>query len=181
MLLEGDVDNLPVQVPFVSQQVSFDLALAPVEGRCRAHVCACPVALSSHLHVARINTPRGHESTLVREHVGGWEAYGTTTSVALHYLASQQVRPPQEPGSLPPLADGNKLADPGRANVFSQRVSGDSIRLTTRLPHVSPEDAYVPRRLMAESEVLTDHHHSSTELPDQHLPHEFSRALLREF
>src|SRR3954447_6787182 len=100
MLLEGDVDDLPVQVPFVAQQVSFDLALAPLEGRCCAHVCACPVALSSHLHVAHINTPRGYESTLVREHVGCREAYGTTTSIALHHLTPQQVRSPQEPGSL---------------------------------------------------------------------------------
>src|SRR5215217_3504317 len=73
-LFEGNVDHLPVQIPFVVQQVGLDPALPPLEGGRDADVGTRPVTLLSYPYVPGVHPSPGNERDRTREYVGGGKA-----------------------------------------------------------------------------------------------------------
>src|SRR5919205_1435569 len=107
-LHEGDIDNLPIQVPFIVQQVRLDPVVTPIERGRYAHVRARSVALITYPYMTRVYPPPGYQSARVRKDVSGGKAYSLAPFVTSHDLAAQEIGSPQEPRSLAHLASSDE-------------------------------------------------------------------------
>src|SRR5215211_1331035 len=162
--------------------MSLDAPLTPREGRCYPDVGAGRVNVLADAHEAGIHAPARHDHDRVRKHVGRREADALPPPVPNHYLAPQNVRPPQEAGSLLHLAVTYESPYAGRADTSLPVLipDGDRVGLPTHTPHKAFEIPGVSRRHVAEPEVLPHHDDAGPDLADEHLPHELLGAFLGE-
>ena len=178
-LLEADVHNAPVEIPFEIEEMGLDTALGSPEGGSDPDVRTSSILLLAEAYEAGVDSAGRNHRFRIGQHVGRREAYRAAAPVSYDNFAPEHVGTSKEAGSLGHFSTGDESPYAGGADPTPHAPTPypDAEGRTTRLPHEPAEVTEVAGGLVPETKVLPDYDHLSPTLADEHVLYELLWTL----